>query len=169
MLRRRLLQNNEAGGGSNLPYFLSLTLDADSNGSAWSRGSMAYSIELGFRLINNNWVTGFAHSFPQSYLSTYSSTVYLNPSGKSDFMPPLDRGYFTIEFTDEGGDLISPLQDRVSWSVRPGGHPVTSLVSTTKARINVEDIIPVSSSDKLICNPILLWDGELLASFYIYV
>lgn len=138
---------------------------------AWGRGQMYYSCEIGNTVYSNMWETGSTLRIPIPSVSY--DAIYIAPSPHRDKDTSLylyTGDHLEVSIID-GNNNILALENWATWVARPGGYgfeyPIYSWY--TKVSLLGNDPIPVSDTDKLLCNPNLYWDGEPLASFYIYV
>lgn len=162
-MRRRVL--GSVREGAVIPTYLELTLEG-SSGGGWGIGKMTYSCEVGSTVYDNMWETGSRLRIPIPYKSTY-----IAPTRKDTYLYLYTGDHLNVRILNKDGDFLE-LRNRVTWEARPGGYsfeyPIFSWYTWVSLLGN--DPIPVSSDhDKLLCNPGLFWDGEFIASFYIYV
>lgn len=141
---------------------------------AWDSGSMRYTFEIDNSVYTNGWYTGSGTTYsldvPSSYIP-WGSTLYIAPTnGSKAYDLTLKSGSFLWIYFLNNGSPIEGLMDILSWSFRPGGHQIQTIVFDEQAAIRIMDDISVDPDyNVLICNPVLYINGELFASFYIYV
>lgn len=167
MLRRRLLDNSEAGGG--YPHTLNLRFSGTGpiDTSAWK--------DLEYRIEDINGKVILDDILMETYRScdVESGTYYIVPKGYLVDRTLYNGSTLYIYFNDaKGNPIMNNPPGTIQVSARPGGYDLSYLVGNNSQFIEiiVNDDINVGSEEgaRLVCNPSITI-GDFYFQFYLYV